>query len=51
MPRYAYHAVTATGSKTSGAMDASSTGELVARLRDMGYFPTRVEETAADDEA
>lgn len=51
MPRYAYHAVTATGSKTSGAMDASSTGDLVARLRDMGYFPTRVEETSADDDA
>ncbi|MAF10980.1 hypothetical protein CMK11_11075 [Candidatus Poribacteria bacterium] len=50
MPRYAYDAVTATGSKTSGAMDASSTGELVARLREMGYFPTSVEETAAADE-
>ncbi len=51
MPRYAYDAITATGSKTSGTMDASSTGDLVARLRDLGYFPTNVAETTGDDEA
>jgi len=49
MPRYAYHAVTATGSKTSGAMDALSTADLVGRLRDLGYFPTSVEETTTEE--
>ena len=50
MPRYAYEAVTTSGSKTRGAMDAASRNELVARLREMGYFPTRVEETVGEEQ-
>ncbi|MDA1192606.1 MAG: type II secretion system F family protein [Candidatus Poribacteria bacterium] len=46
MPRYAYEAMTNTGARTRGAMDATSQRDLVARLRSMGYFPTRIQETA-----
>ena len=49
MPRYAYEAVTSAGSKTKGSMDASSRNELVARLREMGYFPTRVVEAVGEE--
>ena len=48
MPRYAYEAFSATGSKTKGAMDAASRNELVSRLREMGYFPTHVEEAVGE---
>ncbi len=51
MPRYVYQAMTTSGSKTRGSLDADSPGELVERLRSMGYFPTKVDEAAPGDEA
>ncbi len=50
MPRYAYIAVTTSGSETKGSMDAASRNELVNRLREMGYFATHVEEAAGEEE-
>ncbi|GIX07123.1 MAG: phytochrome sensor protein [Candidatus Poribacteria bacterium] len=49
MPSYRYEAVTASGSRAQGTMDASSPQELVHRLREMGYFLTRVEEAVPQE--
>lgn len=49
MPRYVYEATTAAGATMQGAMEADSYADLVARLREMGYFPTSVHEEALEE--
>jgi len=49
MPRYVYEATTSTGVTMQGAMDADSPADLITRLREMGYFPTFVEETTPEE--
>jgi type II secretory pathway component PulF len=49
MPRYVYEATTSAGTAMHGAMDADSHADLIERLRDMGYFPTFIEETVLED--
>ena len=44
MPRYQYVAMDAQGNEVAGTIDASSTNEAVAQLRQGGYFPTSVYE-------
>lgn len=44
MPQFAYEVKAGTGEQESGVMEAESKKAVVARLRDMGYFPLKVEE-------
>jgi type II secretion system protein F len=43
MPRFRYEAKRSAGEKVEGVLDAEDRKAAVARLRDMGYFPTVVE--------
>ena len=48
MPRFRYDALTTTGTAISNTEEANSKGELVSKLKAMGYWPTSiVEESAA----
>lgn len=47
MPRFKYEAKKGPGDKVDGVLEAPDQKSAVARLRDMGYFPIRVEETKA----
>ncbi len=42
MPRYHYVALDARGQESSGVVEAVSTNEAIAQLRQAGYFPTEV---------
>ena len=44
MPKFNYVALDARGQETTGVMDAASSNDVVAHLRQGGYFPTSVEE-------
>jgi type II secretory pathway component PulF len=42
MTTYRYECMDATGSEVSGFMDANSEDEVHARLREQGYFVTKI---------
>ncbi len=42
MPKFNYVALDARGQESSGTMDANSSNDVVAALRQSGYFPTSV---------
>ncbi|MEI8342902.1 MAG: type II secretion system F family protein, partial [Verrucomicrobiota bacterium] len=44
MPKFNYVALDARGQETSGVMEASTSNDVVAQLRQGGYFPTSVTE-------
>lgn len=44
MPRYSYVAMDSRGKETKGTLDVSSQNEAINRLKEMGYFPTKVVE-------
>ena len=44
MPRYEYEVKKGPGAVSTGVLEAENQRAAVARLRDMGYFPIRVEE-------
>jgi type IV pilus assembly protein PilC len=44
MPKYEYAALDARGQEVAGVMDAGSQNEVIAQLRQAGYFPTSVVE-------
>lgn len=44
MPKFNYTAVDAQGKETTGVIDGDDTNSAVARIKDMGYFPTSVTE-------
>src|SRR5688500_5977196 len=47
MPQFQYEVKKGPGATTKGTLEAENQRAAVARLRDMGYFPIRVEESAA----
>jgi type II secretion system protein F len=49
MPRFAYEVKKGPGETTSGVLEAENQRAAVARLREMGYFPLRVEEAASEE--
>ncbi len=49
MPQYRYEVKRAPGQKATGVIEADSQRAAVARLRDMGYFPIRVEESLGEE--
>ena len=44
MPKFNYVALDARGQETSGVMEGATTNDVVAQLRQTGYFPTSVVE-------
>ena len=44
MPRFQYEAITYTGSTVNSTLEADSKVELIAQLRQMGYWPTQIVE-------
>lgn len=47
MPRFKYVAMDAKGKEVSNIVDAESTAAAVARIRELGFFPTQVAELGA----
>jgi type IV pilus assembly protein PilC len=43
MPEFCYVAMDSRGKETSGKLDVADQNEAIKRLKNMGYFPTRVE--------
>lgn len=46
MPKYNYVALDARGKETKGSLDVSNQNEAIGRLKEMGYFPTKVVEAS-----
>ncbi len=44
MPRYSYVAMDSRGKETKGVLEVGSQNEAINRLKEMGYFPTKVVE-------
>jgi type IV pilus assembly protein PilC len=45
MPTFNYTALDAKGKETKGTLDVSTQSEALSRLKEMGYFPTKVTES------
>lgn len=46
MPKFNYTALDAQGKETTGVVDVEDTNSAVARIKEMGYFPTSVTEAS-----
>ena len=44
MPKYSYVAMDSRGKETKGVLDVASQNEAINRLKEMGFFPTKVVE-------
>ncbi|HAV61218.1 MAG TPA: pilus assembly protein PilC [Verrucomicrobiales bacterium] len=44
MPKYSYVAMDSRGKETKGVLEVSNQNEAINRLKEMGYFPTKVVE-------
>ena len=44
MPKYSYVAMDSRGKETKGTLDVASQNEAIVRIKEMGYFPTKVVE-------
>ncbi|HVY69463.1 MAG TPA: type II secretion system F family protein, partial [Verrucomicrobiae bacterium] len=51
MPKFSYVAMDSRGKETKGTLDVASQNEAIGRLKEMGFFPTKVEEVKADKKA
>ena len=45
MPTFNYVAMDSRGKETKGTLDVASQNEAISRLKEMGYFPTKVVES------
>jgi len=48
MPKFNYVAMDSRGKETKGSLDVANQNEAISRLKEMGYFPTKVTEAAGD---
>jgi len=48
MPKYNYVAMDSRGKETKGTLEVASQNEAIGRLKEMGFFPTKVEELKKD---
>jgi type IV pilus assembly protein PilC len=48
MPKFSYVAMDSRGKETKGSLDVSSQNEAITRLKEMGYFPTKVVQVDAN---
>src|SRR5690606_8438987 len=44
MPKFTYVAMDSRGKETKGSLDVASQNEAISRLKEMGFFPTKVVE-------
>jgi type IV pilus assembly protein PilC len=44
MPKFSYVAMDSRGKETKGTLEVGNQGEAIARLKEMGFFPTKVTE-------
>lgn len=44
MPKFSYVAMDSRGKETKGTLEVGNQSEAIARLKEMGYFPTKVSE-------
>ncbi|HVR35573.1 MAG TPA: type II secretion system F family protein [Methylomirabilota bacterium] len=44
MPKYSYVAMDSRGKETKGTLDGANQNEAISRIKEMGYFPTKVVE-------
>src|SRR2546421_12410618 len=44
MPKFNYVAMDSRGKETKGTLEVASQNEAISRLKEMGYFPTKVSE-------
>ncbi len=51
MPRYLYEAMNAQGQEVKDEMEALSAEEAISKIRNLGYFPTKVKEKSARRQA
>src|SRR5213592_1390218 len=42
MPKFNYVAMDSRGKETKGTLDVANQNEAIGRLKEMGYFPTKV---------
>ncbi|HOH43200.1 MAG TPA: hypothetical protein PLZ53_08775 [Candidatus Hydrogenedentes bacterium] len=49
MPRYEYEVKKGPGEVVNGVLEAENKRAAVARLREMGYFPIRVDEQVEEE--
>ena len=45
MPKFSYVAMDSRGKETKGTLDVANQNEAIGRLKEMGFFPTKVVET------
>src|SRR5206468_10431255 len=50
MPKFNYVAMDSRGKETKGTLDVGSQNEAISRLKEMGYFPTKVSEAGKSKE-
>jgi type IV pilus assembly protein PilC len=51
MPKFNYVAMDARGKETKGTLEVASQNEAIGRIRDMGFFPTKVVEDKGTGDA
>jgi type IV pilus assembly protein PilC len=51
MPKFSYVAMDSRGKETKGTLDVASQSEAITRLKEMGYFPTKVMESDKAEKA
>src|SRR5204863_5130784 len=44
MPKFNYVAMDSRGKETNGTLEVANQNEAIGRLKEMGYFPTKVSE-------
>ena len=44
MPKYDYVALDQKGNETKGSIEGASQNEAIGRVKDMGFFPTKIVE-------
>src|SRR5512143_1628617 len=44
MPKFSYVAMDSRGKETKGTLEVANQNEAIGRLKEMGYFPTKVVE-------
>jgi type IV pilus assembly protein PilC len=49
MPKFSYVAMDSRGKETKGTLDVANQNEAIGRLKEMGYFPTKVVQVEAKD--
>ena len=51
MPKFSYTAMDSRGKETKGTLDVANQNEAIGRLKEMGFFPTKVMEVKAKEKA